>query len=190
MNRRLMDYLPQIWHDIGDFNALYAQGESALSAAETDLGQQTENQFPAGNKIDAAGVGRWWDALNLSGDGLTADEKLYRIRAALLDNRPYNRKNLIESLSQLVGADNFALSIAPAQQLLAITLAEAARNNIDTVISYLDKIIPAAVAISVDYFNRYGDIAAKGFTHGEMTDYTHSDIRADISWRAKNARND
>ena len=183
MNKPLMDYLPQIWHDIGDFKALYAQGENTLSAAENDIDQQNANQYPTENNIDAAGVERWWEALNLSGDGLTTDEKLYRIRAALLDNRPYNRKNLIVSLNQLVGADNFALSIDDAQQIIAITLAESAQNNIDTVIAYLDKIIPAAMAISVDYFNRYGDIVDKGFTHGEMTVYTHSDIRADISWR-------
>lgn len=184
MNKPLMDYLPQIWHDIGDLKALYAQGENTLSAAENDIDQQNANQYPTENNIDAAGVERWWEALNLSGDGLTTDEKLYRIRAALLDNRPYNRKNLIVSLNQLVGADNFALSIDDAQQIIAITLAESAQNNIDTVIAYVDKIIPAAMAISVGYFNRYGDIVDKGFTHGEMTVYTHSDIRADISWRA------
>lgn len=155
-----------------------------MSAAENDIDQQNANQYPTENNIDAAGVERWWEALNLSGDGLTTDEKLYRIRAALLDNRPYNRKNLIVSLNQLVGADNFALSIDDAQQIIAITLAESAQNNIDTVIAYVDKILPAAMAISVDYFNRYGDIVDKGFTHGEMTVYTHSDIRADISWRA------
>ena len=183
MNKPLMDYLPQIWHDIGDFKTLYAQGDNTLSYTENDIEQQNANQYPTEYNVNASGVERWWEALNLSGDGLTTDEKLYRIRAALLDNRPYNRKNLIASLNQLVGADNFALSIDDAQQIIAITLAESAQNNIDTVIAYVDKILPAAMAISVDYFNRYGDLSAIEMTHAAAAKYTQSQLRSDITWR-------
>ena len=87
-------------------------------------------------------------------------------------------KQLHNSLASLCGVDGYTLKLDANAYELTIKLALSNENNLEAVEQLLHKMIPANILKKVGMFNTY--LIVGGFTHEQLSKYTHKEVREEI----------
>lgn len=176
-DRKLINYLPLFMQD-------YFEMQKITDAQQTEVDRlwlEIENGLADQFVMDATenGVKRWEHILGISPkDTDTLDERKFRILAKLNQELPYTLRKLQESLTNLCGVDGYAIELNAAQYHIQVKLALSNENNYQEVVDLLSKMIPANMTQFVQVMYNTHSIVSQ-FTHGELSVYTHDQIRRD-----------
>lgn len=179
MKQTLREYLPAFFYEIRELRVLLDCFEAELLLLEQTLTQQIANQFLYSGNMDEEGVNRWQHALRLELPGMTAEDKLFAIKSRMLEQRPYNRRKVQLMLSQLCGEDGFYLYENQAEKTVVVKLALARKNQYDSVLTLLERVLPAHMAILASEYNTYGNLALADVTHQQLTAYSHRQMQTE-----------
>lgn len=158
--------------------ALFCDIVSAeLTALQTQRHKASVRQFLYSPEIDREGLLRQARSLSVAADGMTDEDLLFVLRALLLDQRPYHRKNIECMLSRLAGESGFRLTVDQAQQTVTVKLALSQKEQKNSVYALLDRVLPASLLLLVSECNTYGALSEK--THAFLNAYTHEGIRTE-----------
>ena len=179
MKQTLREYLPAFFGEIRELCVLLDCFESELLLLEQALTQQIANQFLYGGSMDEAGVNRWQQALRLELPGMAAEDKLFEIKSRMLEQRPYNRRQVRHMLARLCGEDGFYLYENQAEKTVVVKLALSRKNQYNSVLALLERVLPAHMVILASEYNTYGNLNQSSLTHQQLAVYSHEQIQTE-----------
>lgn len=174
----LLDLLPQIYHPILDYRAISNLSGREVSELYNGVKYIMDNNFITTASEDT--LSKWEKYLNLVPNGTdTLDERRFRILAKLNDYPPYTDHYLVNKLTELCGADNFAIKKDYTNYKLEVLFSLASSTNEETIREVLRSIVPANLELSIQPFrSRYSELHA--FTHEALSNYTHAEIETRV----------
>lgn len=125
--------------------------------------------------LDEDGVTMWERILKinpLASDTLA--NRRFRIKARLFEQLPYTHNKLTETLENLCGKDKYSVDYDGYTIIVRVDLES--RNNYNTVDSYLQRVLPANLAVDLSLmFNQHWHLAQH--KHHTLANYTHYQLR-------------
>ena len=175
----LLKYLPQVVQEIKE--------EQAICSAETEeFGRLYEAISDTINSsfylyTNELGVARWEKMLGITpAPSDTLENRRFRINARMNADIPYTHRSLEELLDNLCGEGMYKLTITPNDYTIKVAIALSSPTNTDTVEEAIRDLIPANMLLVVE--NLFTSFAMlSGHTHSELADYTHNQIRMEVS---------
>ncbi len=181
MNKRevaLGEYLPQFVKDFDEIKTIVDIENIELNELRSNIARLNENQFFL--FCDEDGIERFEELLDITPN---VDETLENRRLSVYSSWnadvPYTLRYLVSVLNKLCGEDGYILELKNQEYLLRVGLTVREKGKFDLVLDKLKKIVPCNLTIDeyIDY-NKYGLFAR--FTHGEMEQFMHIDLRASV----------
>jgi len=175
MDRQMIAYLPTFLRDYAEFQGIAGGEQVEFNTLWTELDSILANQFVS--TAGLTGIARWESilGLTLSGDE-TLEERRLRVQTKLLGDLPYTMPKLKEMLLDLCGTGNYTVSIS--NFTLTVRVALTALSALSSVSNLLERVVPVNVAIDLSLLYRtHGNLNACGYTHGDLEEYTHLEIR-------------
>ena len=129
------------------------------------------------NTLTEEGCKQWEQSLKLIVSPTdTLEERRFRIKAKSLDERPYSFRGVERILDNLCGKGNYTLSFEGFTAYVQLGLAIS--KMYDEVVATLDRIIPLNMILNISLkYNKH--ITLSPFTHGELSAYTHEQLRTE-----------
>lgn len=175
MDRQIIDYLPGYLKEYKEF-----QGISGMLQSEFDDTWKTTDFLLQESFVTTAesyGLSKWEEFLGIArNDTTTTEDRRFQIIAQLQNQTPYTYRRLVQLLTNLCGKDGYKITLDANDYTLTVLLAISRQAQFDAVESLLKEIIPANLVLTVSLeYNRHSLLA--GFTHAELTAYTHNQLR-------------
>lgn len=175
----LIKLIPDIFHNIREFNEIFSAVASAVSRFEDKVKQQKTDFYIHSEDISEKGVDRLAQSLRINVSGLSFDDKVFKIKTVLLDKRPYNIPNVKNMLAVLCGEDGYTFDVDNDSFSVSVKLDLGRKNQFTAVYELLDKVIPSNMTLNVVLlYNLHSDLSDK--THGDLSAMTHEQIRSDV----------
>lgn len=178
VNRKLIDYLPQYVQGFVEMKEIMNTEQPEIDA----LWNATEAVFNDQFILDSTenGTSRWESVLGISPkDTDTLDERQFRILTRLNQELPYTMNRLKEVLTTLCGANGYSIVLVPDEYKLTIKLALSNVNNYGDVVEFVNKAIPANMISYIQIMYNANNFLS-GYTHAELSAYTHKQLREDV----------
>lgn len=174
----LIDYLPPVLQDIGEYVQLTNAEQTQFDAVDTALGGVADDLFLS--TLTENGASRWEDILNITAKGTdTLTVRRFRIFAKMNEQTPYTITSLKEKLQNLCGSDGYSVVLVPGDYSLTVKVALTAKKYFDEVEALLERIVPANLVVSLALlYNQHSTLAA--FTHAQLKEYSHYQIRNEV----------
>jgi hypothetical protein len=174
-DRRLFDYIPAILRDARELRILIERAEQP----ETDklwerISWLWDEQF-----IDTAGdtaLSRWEKMMGLPPSSSFAERRTVILRR-LREEPVFTLKALISTLEEMCGAGKVAVTMDYDNYTLIVRMEPG--GPVNAVRSLLTRRVPANILLDVDfYYARHIDL--RPFTHEQLSENTHINIREDV----------
>jgi len=179
LDRRLIDYLPQILRDVREFKAIYDDGQQPeIEALWRVFSDAMNDQFVT--TATENGVRRWENILGIRPRGTdTLDARKFRILARLNEQLPYTYRTLENMLAALCGADGYAMDLQADIYTLSVKVGLIAKENVDDVSDLLAKVVPANMIIELSIlFNTW--LVIKSKTWGQIKTRTWRGVKEEV----------
>lgn len=125
--------------------------------------------------LDEAGIIMWERILKIN--ALASDtlaNRRFRIKVRLFEQLPYTHNKLTETLETLCGKGKYFVEYEGYTIIVRVALES--RNNYNSVDSYLQRVLPANLAVDLSLmFNQHWHLAK--YRHFELAQYTHYQLR-------------
>lgn len=141
MERKLIDYLPYVVREYGEFQAAMAGEQPEFERAWQSTDTLLEDQFVF--TASKTGLSRWEQILGIvprSAESL--EDRRLRVLGRLNEELPYTLTRLREILRALCGEGTFSAEIPPGQYVLTVCLDHAVRNKLADVRAVLERVCP------------------------------------------------
>lgn len=172
-------FLPDFYRNIREYDCIFTAVANKLNRIEEKRKQEKANLFIYSEDIDEEGVDRLGKSLKIDLAGLDFEDKVFKIKTALFDKRPYNRTNTDSMLLSLCGKDGYLLEIDAENKSVSAKVDLGRKNQFAAVYNLLNNVVPANMILNVDLlYNLHGDLT--GITHGELSAKTHEELRSDV----------
>ncbi|WNY26182.1 putative phage tail protein [Methanolapillus millepedarum] len=124
-------------------------------------------------------IERWEKILHITPYGTdTLDIRRFRVKARKNERLPYTERFLGQQLASLCGPTGYSMTIEPAECTMHVKITVGNIRNFETVQDFLERTVPLNIDITLtQLYNKHGEIRNKGFTHGDLSAYTHKEIR-------------
>lgn len=178
MDRRLIDYLPEVIKDIREYKTIMAieQPEFEAGWAEAEYALQEAILMTATDY----GLSRWEAMIGITPKASeTIEERRFHIISLMSSDIPYTYRQLEKLLSNLCGEDGYEIEIDHDNYTISVKVALTARRNFEAVQELLGKIIPANLIIFTTLKYTQHKVLA-GFTHAQLAAYTQYDLRNEV----------
>lgn len=177
MDRKMLDYLPEVMKRYAEFIELAVAEQEAKEKLWNDI----EEMFKQGyvSLETEYGAERWEKTLRITPKDTDSIEiRNFRIRGKLLQDLPYTYRTLKRMLDGICGENGYEIKMDIDNHIINIKVALASKEYGDEVAHLTDNIIPANMIINVALlYNTHRMIANSGLTHGELAAYTHIQLR-------------
>lgn len=176
--RLLIDYLPPYMQE-------YLEMQRIMDAEQPEfdlLWEVCENALADQFIWDTTeyGVMRWESMLDITPkDTDTLDERKFRIFVRLNQELPYTMTRLKEALTNLCGADGFAIDLQAKQYHIEIKLAIGHHSNYKEVADLLYTMIPANMTQYVKLMYNKNEMTSL-YRHMDLAAYTHNQVRNEV----------
>lgn len=129
---------------------------------------------------DEDGLDVWEKLLGISKQpGDSVEDRRFRIYAQFNSTAPYTAKSLERMLTDWCGAENFSMSIVPANYEILVEVAPGSNTQYKVIEKLLKQIVPANMVLTVrELLTPYSKLAE--YTHAELAEYTHNQIRREL----------
>lgn len=174
----LLELIPEFLRNIREIQAIFGVVAKKLTAYSEKTKQQIGDLFIESDDLTEIGVDRLAQSLKIDVVGLDFQDKVFKIKTALLDKRPYNDANIRSMLSSLCGENGYRIEINRADKSVVVGVDLGRKNQFNAVLDLLNNVIPSDMTITVELlYNLYGNLAV--YTHGELSSKTHEHLRSE-----------
>lgn len=176
----LKGYLPDVLREIKDFQELTEAENPEFDLLLEKIDIIVNNCFI--DSLDEYGCARWEGMLGLiSKETDSLATRIFKIKAALIGDRPYTMNSLRTKLTHLCGEDNYGLRYADEAYTITVSLALQVKEQYDYLSNLLKEIVPANIMIElVVLYNTHGKLKSKPFIHDDMAVYTHKQLSEEV----------
>jgi hypothetical protein len=180
MDRRMLDYLPEIMKNVGEFVQIADAEQMVKEKLWKDAYRMLDEAFIS--TMSANGIKRWERTLNLTPkdtDGI--ESRRVKVMGRLLSDIPYTVRTFKKTLDGLCGEGGYKLSIDFDNNIVDLTLCLNAAQIINELVELAEAVIPAHIIINVTIsYNTHRILSNSGFTHRQLRQYTHAQIKNTI----------
>ena len=168
-------YLPELLQPIQDFQGLNDAYKAELKDLYEACAALFDDQFisTASETI----LAKWENHLGILPNATdTLDERRFRILAKINDTPPYTERYLKNKLTELCSDGEFELEIDIPNYTVRVGVTLNSPANTDTIYAWLRELLPANLLLSVyQVLTRHYELV--GFTHNDLSQYTHNQIK-------------
>ena len=178
-NRKLIDYLPEFLRNIKEYKAILTD---AVQPEVEKLFEAVENGMNDQFIIDATenGVSRWEKMLKIVPKATqTLDDRRFAVLARMNEQLPYTMTSLKQRLEDLCGKDKYSVEMDVDTFTLTVRVALSAQDNFKEVCEMLERVVPANIVIDASLLYNKNE-ALSAFTHGQLSAYTHEELRNEV----------
>lgn len=178
MQRKLIDYLPNILKELEEFKQLMNAEQKQVDDLWNMIYKILNEAFIETAESD--GLTRWETILNLTPlDTDTAEVRRMRIHAKILEAVPYTWETLKQMFDGLCGEDGYKLELKNKEYTLVIKVALTSKRLKDEVVKMADRVVPANLILDIDLlYNTYELL--KQITWGQATEKTYKDLKDEV----------
>jgi uncharacterized protein YmfQ (DUF2313 family) len=177
MERRLIDYLPPFIQRFKEMSEIMETEQKEFESAWVNAENALADQAVITATIN--GIKRWEKIFGITAKATeTLEERRFRIISKLNERPPYTYEALKNFLTVLLGENGYTLYLNADKYELTVKLATANNTNYATVVELLEKILPANLERVTSMYNTYQILT--GYTHGQLAQYTHDELRKDV----------
>ena len=171
--------LPDFYRNIKVFKSIFTAVAKRINKMIAQKEQLKANQFIYSEDIDEEGVDRLGKSLKTELAGLDFEDKVFKIKTLLFDNRPYNRANVRAMLESLCGENGYKIEFDGTAKSVTVKIDLGRKNQFNAVYELLDNVTPANMTLDVGLlYNLHSDLTA--VTHGDLSEKTHEQIRSEV----------
>lgn len=176
MDRKLIDYLPEVIAEVKDYQELMRTEQVEIESLWNKVRQGLDNQFI--DSTDENGIARYELMLNIKPKA-TDDLELRRFRVLSRYNEqlPYTYAKMLEQLKALCGENGVKVELNDLS--LSVKVELTAKGKVNEVKGLLERMIPANVVVSVTLlYNQWKK--AKRLKWGQVKNKTWGQLRNEV----------
>lgn len=175
MDRKLIDYIPQVLKEIRELKAIVETEQPEIINLWNDLESVLSDQFI--NESTENGIKRWENILRIHPKATDSlDTRRFRILTRFNEQLPYTFKGLQQRLITLCGTEGYTLELNHDEYTLKVRIRLYAKPKLDEVKSLLSRIVPANMVIDLSLlYNTHSKLSTN--THSQLSNYTHKQLR-------------
>lgn len=175
MDRKLIDYLPDILKNVTEFNQMMYAEQPELELFWSKGNSYLDNAFTLSQDADTAA--RWEKILKISSkDTDELDVRNLRILGVMQGRLPYTYRTFYRSLLAMVGSEkDFKLNVDMEHYKVGIVVALSSKTLKEEIERLADEVVPANMELEVVlWYTSYRMLEKK--THGALEQYTHEQL--------------
>lgn len=178
MDRKLIDYLPQVLKDVREYKSIVDAEEPELVDLWVALENALKDNFI--NDSTENGVLRLESILKIIPKAAdTLGDRKFRIMARFNEQLPYTFRSLQERLTTLCGEDGYTCELFNDTYTLKVRIELVVKGQYDAVENLLKRIVPANLVIDLELrYNLYADL--EPFTYDQLSNYTYDQLRNEV----------
>ena len=175
MDRKLIDYLPDILKNVTEFNQMMSAEQPEIELFWNKGSNYLNNSFILSQDSDSAA--RWEKILKISSkDTDEIDVRNLRILGVMQGRLPYTYRTFYRSLLAMVGSEkDFKLNVDMENYKVSIVVALSSKELKEEIERLADEIVPANMELEVLLWYVTHRMLEKK-THGELEQYTHEQM--------------
>lgn len=172
-----LEFLPTILHDIKEIKATAQVEKPILENEWFYVKQSLDNNFV--QFTDEYGIKRFEGMLGIvARDTDDLETRRLHVLARMQEQAPYTNRVLVRILDNLLGVGNYMYTRDVANKNIDIKIELSVIRQIDILTETLERILPANMTYNITQrFNIHSYV--RQFTHLELMNYTHKEIRED-----------
>lgn len=177
MDRKLIDYLPEVLKTYKEFIELMRVEQPQIEAL-WDACDSLMNEGFLDTETEV-GAAKWESILDIKPKNTDSLEiRNFRIHGRLVEDLPYTERTFCKQLAALCGEDGYSYKLDYDKFSLQIKVALTSKKLKDEVQSLAERIVPQNYILDIDLmYNTHRIIRECGFTHRQLSAYTHKQIR-------------
>lgn len=176
-SEKVLRFAPEKYINNEDMLAIYkAQSKEILKSNES-VATAFLNNFVKSSNLE--GVRRWEKIFNILADEIneSMDFRKARILNKLVQQPPYTKIYLAQTLESLFGADKYTLQILNNEYIIKIDIETDIHGLFEDTINNLRALIPANMSLQVIQVERYMHLYLnRNYTYGEMEALTYGEF--------------
>lgn len=176
MDRKLIDYLPQVIAEVKDYQELMKTEQAEIEKLWQKAHQALDNQFI--ESTDEQGIARYELMLNI--EPKAADDleiRQFRVLSRYNEQLPYTYAKMVERLKALCGESG--VKVESQGLSLTVKVELTAKGKVDEVKELLDRMIPANIVVDVSLlYNQWKQV--KGLKWGQVKNRTWGQLRNEV----------
>lgn len=174
----LISYLPEFLHGYKELEKTLKAQQQEVQILEDITEELTNNQFII--SADAQGIKKYEAMLGIEVlDDDTLENRRLRVLAKWNNAIPYTTHALKKKLGNLCGEEGYVLELLNLEYKVKVRVALKSKKNYRMVEGLLGEVIPANMEIDLSLlYNQHKTL--RQFTHGQLTAYTHNQIRNEV----------
>ena len=175
MDRKLIDYLPDILKNVTEFNQMMYAEQPELELFWSKGNSYLNDAFILSQDVDTAA--RWEKILKISSkDTDELDVRNLRILGVMQGRLPYTYRTFYRSLLAMVGSEkDFKLNVDMENYKVSIVVALSSKELKDEIEKLAEKMVPANMTLEVLLWYTTHRMLEKK-THGALEQYTHEQL--------------
>lgn len=168
---------PQVILMIPDIKKIYEINDPQCDELETAIDTLDQNIFL--DQMDENTISRWEKILKIIHlDDDTLEDRRFRVKSKVLEKLPYSYRVIVNRLNTLC-PDGYTLEISTDRTFLNVKLSLKSKKMVEDVAEMLEDILPLNIIYKIEIlYNTYGMFSS--FTHAQMANYTHGELRDHI----------
>lgn len=180
MDRKMIDYLPEIMKNVAEFVQIADAEQVMKEKLWEDVYKTFDEAFVSTQS--KTGIERWERTLSLTPkDTDSIESRRIKVMGRLLSDIPYTTRTFKKTLDGLCGENGYKMSMDFDNNIINITLCLKMAQVINELAELSEAIIPAHIILNVaiDY-NTHRTLSNAGLTHRQLKQYTHTQIKEAI----------
>lgn len=176
---KVLHYFPPHIKNIKEFEEISKSYDAVINSLWTDMGVVFDNNFF--DTMDADECSRREQMLGIVPNPLdTLDDRRRRIKGYSASNLPYTEKKMHDVLSAMCGQEGYELVIDKSAKTLFVGIKLNSVQMVDNARELMRNMAPATMSVTARIlYNIHSQFHT--WTHAEMAEYTHYQLRNDAS---------
>ena len=109
----------------------------------------------------------------------TLETRRFRVAGKWLNRLPYTMRMLEERLNVMLGEGHYVIELHKEPYMLRVLIELVSKRQFDAAQEMLREVVPANLRLIVELrYNQHSSVSQ--FTHGQLSAYTHREIREDV----------
>jgi hypothetical protein len=177
MDRKMIDYLPEIMKGVKEFIQMADTEQGAKEKLWEDVYRMFDEGYISTETV--IGLRRWEKTLGITPkDTDSIDVRTFRVRARLLRDLPYTYRTLKKMLNSICGEDGYTINLYPDEYRLKVRVELKCKQYKSEMAELMEEIVPAHIILDVDLrYNTHRMLHDFGLSNRELQQYVHSQIK-------------
>jgi hypothetical protein len=174
MDRKMLDYLPEIMKDADEFIQISEAEQTAKEQMWDNIYRMFDEGFVS-TQTDT-GLKRWEETLGITPkDTDTLEMRKVSVLGRLLSNIPYSIRTFKAMLDNMCGSHGYAVKLDDTVVKIVVSLDY--KKTLDNITELADEVVPAHMQIDIGLnYNKHRMLRNIGITNSQLQLFTHEQI--------------